>query len=140
MRSPITCWQHTGCEADPRDQSSTERASEVTASTDRPTKRRPDSASGNHPLISSIPSQARKQGRQMTRFTVEATRRELAARFNAAGIGSAELDARLLVGHALGLDLTGMISAANRTLTPDESDRLALLANRRLAGEPVARI
>src|SRR6266480_4261671 len=62
MRSPITCWQHTGCEADPRDQSSTERASEVTASTDRPTKRRPDSASGNHPLISSIPSQARKAG------------------------------------------------------------------------------
>src|SRR5439155_25450834 len=47
---------------------------------------------------------------------------------------------RLLVGHALCLELTGMISAANSTLTPDESDRLALLANRRLAGEPVARI
>ena len=61
MRSPITCWQRTGCGADLRDQSS-ERASEVTASTDRPTKRRPDIASGNHPLLSSIPSQARTQG------------------------------------------------------------------------------
>jgi len=33
-----------------------------------------------------------------------------------------------------------MISAANRALTPDESDRLEVLVKRRLAGEPVARI
>ena len=72
--------------------------------------------------------------------TVDTTRRELAARFASAGIDSAELDARLLVGHALGLDLTGMVRAANRVLTPGESDRLAALASRRLAGEPVARI
>jgi release factor glutamine methyltransferase len=73
-------------------------------------------------------------------ITIEATRRALAARFQSAGIDSAELDARELIGHALGLDLTGMISAANRALTPDESDRLEVLAKRRLAGEPVARI
>jgi release factor glutamine methyltransferase len=72
--------------------------------------------------------------------TVEAARRALAARFQSAGIDSAELDARELIGHVLGLDLTSMISEANRTLTPDESDRLEVLVNRRLAGEPVARI
>jgi release factor glutamine methyltransferase len=76
----------------------------------------------------------------MTCFTIDATRRALAARLQSAGIDSAELDARELIGHALGLDLTGMISAANRALTPDESDRLEVLLKRRLAGEPVARI
>jgi release factor glutamine methyltransferase len=40
----------------------------------------------------------------------------------------------------LGLDLTGLITAAKRTLTADESDRLESLARRRLAGEPVARL
>ena len=73
-------------------------------------------------------------------ITIEAARRAIAARFQSAGIDSAELDARELVGHALGLDLTSMISAANRALTPDESDRLEVLLKRRLAGEPVARI
>ena len=76
----------------------------------------------------------------MTRVTIEAARRALAARLQSAGNDSAELDARLLVGHALGLDLTGMIAAANRALTSDESNRLESLAQRRLAGEPVARI
>jgi release factor glutamine methyltransferase len=76
----------------------------------------------------------------MTRSTIEAKRRELAARLASAGIDSSELDARLLTGEALGLDLTGMIAAANRVLTPEESSRLESLAGRRLAGEPVARI
>jgi release factor glutamine methyltransferase len=72
--------------------------------------------------------------------TIEAARRALATCFQSDGIDSADLDARLLIGHALGLDLTGMIRAANRTLTSGESDCLNALANRRLAGEPVARI
>lgn len=72
--------------------------------------------------------------------TVESARRALAARLHSAGIDSADLDTRLLIGHALGLDLTGMIRAADRVLTPDESNRLNALADRRLAGEPVARI
>ena len=55
-------------------------------------------------------------------------------------IDSAELDARILVGAVLGLDLTGMIAAADRPLTADESTRLEDFARRRLAGEPVARI
>jgi len=73
-------------------------------------------------------------------LTVEATRRALAARLRTAGNDSAELDARLLLGHALGLDLTGLIGAAQRQMTPDESARLEAFARRRLAGEPVARI
>ncbi|MBT1512008.1 peptide chain release factor N(5)-glutamine methyltransferase [Bradyrhizobium sp. SRL28] len=72
--------------------------------------------------------------------TIETARRVLSAQFKSAAIESAELDARLLIGHALGLDLTGLITAAQRQLTPDESARLEAFARRRLAGEPVARI
>jgi release factor glutamine methyltransferase len=74
------------------------------------------------------------------RQTVETTRRALAIRLKSGGIDSAELDARLLVGAVLGLDLTGLITAANRTLTPDDLKRLHAFAMRRLSGEPVARI
>ena len=72
--------------------------------------------------------------------TVDAVRRALTARFKAAGNDSAELDARLLVSTALGLDLTGLITAANRTISSEESARIQDFARRRLAGEPVARI
>lgn len=72
--------------------------------------------------------------------TVETARRALAARFRVASIDAAELDARLLVGFALGLDLTGLITSAQRALTSDESNHLESLAARRLDGEPVARI
>ncbi|MCA6118914.1 peptide chain release factor N(5)-glutamine methyltransferase [Bradyrhizobium sp. WSM 1738] len=72
--------------------------------------------------------------------TIEAARRALAARLQSATNDSAELDARLLIGHALGLNLTGLITAAQRRLTADESARLEGFADRRLAGEPVARI
>ena len=72
--------------------------------------------------------------------SVDAARRALTARFKSAAIDSAELDARILVGAVLGLDLTGMITAAGRILTSDEADRLGQFARRRLDGEPVARI
>jgi release factor glutamine methyltransferase len=72
--------------------------------------------------------------------TVESARRLLTARFKSRAVDSAELDARILVGAALGLDLTGLIAAASRPLTADQSMRLADFARRRLAGEPVARI
>jgi release factor glutamine methyltransferase len=72
--------------------------------------------------------------------TVETARRALTARLKSSAIDSAELDARILVGAVLGLDLTGVIAAAARPLTPDETDRLEDFTRRRLAGEPVARI
>ncbi len=75
-----------------------------------------------------------------TRQTVDAARRALTARLKSGGIDSAELDARMLVGAALGLDLTGVIAAASRLLTSDQAIRLEDFARRRLNGEPVARI
>jgi len=72
--------------------------------------------------------------------TLESARRALATRFKSGEIESAELDARLLTGHVLGLDLTGMITSAQRRFTSDESARLDDCARRRLAGEPIARI
>ena len=72
--------------------------------------------------------------------TVEAARRKLTVRFRSSAIESAELDARILVGAALSLDLTGLIAAAARPVTSDQAMRLEDFARRRLAGEPVARI
>lgn len=72
--------------------------------------------------------------------SVEIARRKLSARFASAAITSPELDARLLIGAVLGLDLTGMITAASRTLSPDQSTCIENFARRRLSGEPVARI
>jgi len=72
--------------------------------------------------------------------TVETARRALTARFRAGAIDSAELDARILVGAVLGLDLTGMIAAASRLVTAAEAAGLEDFVQRRLAGEPVARI
>jgi release factor glutamine methyltransferase len=72
--------------------------------------------------------------------TVEAARRKLTARFKSGAIDSAELDARILVGAALGLDLTGLIAAAARPVTLDQAMRLEDFTRRRLAGEPVTRI
>jgi release factor glutamine methyltransferase len=72
--------------------------------------------------------------------TVEAARRMLTARLRTTTIDSAELDARILVGAVLDLDLTGMIAAAERRVTAAEAVRLEDAVRRRVAGEPVARI
>ncbi|QQN64715.1 peptide chain release factor N(5)-glutamine methyltransferase [Bradyrhizobium diazoefficiens] len=72
--------------------------------------------------------------------SIESARRALSARLQAAGFEEPALDARLLVGAALGLDLTGLIAQAARHLTPEEAVRLEGFAQRRLAHEPVARI
>jgi release factor glutamine methyltransferase len=73
-------------------------------------------------------------------LTIEAARRDLSRRFKASGIESPELDARLLVGAVLDLDLTALVAQSNATLSPGDAARLAAFAERRLAGEPVARI
>ena len=64
----------------------------------------------------------------------------LAALLQSAGIEEPGLDARLLVGAALRLDLTGMMTQAARQFTSEEAARLEAYAQRRLAHEPVARI
>jgi release factor glutamine methyltransferase len=64
----------------------------------------------------------------------------LAEKFRAAGIDAPELDARILVGHALGLDHAGLVAQADRVLTEGERHQVTALMARRLAREPVARI
>ena len=73
-------------------------------------------------------------------LTIEVARRAWAAEFRAVGLESPELDARLLVGHALALDHAGLAAFAARSLGADEENAIAALAHRRLAHEPVARI
>ncbi|HEX5211813.1 MAG TPA: peptide chain release factor N(5)-glutamine methyltransferase [Pseudolabrys sp.] len=60
--------------------------------------------------------------------------------FRAAGIDTPEPDARLLLGHALRLDRTQLISQDDRILDAREVDAASALAARRLKHEPVARI
>ncbi|MET4044353.1 peptide chain release factor N(5)-glutamine methyltransferase [Bradyrhizobium sp. RT6a] len=75
-----------------------------------------------------------------TGLSVESARRALAAQLRSAQLEEAELDARILLGAALGLDLTGLIAQAARLLAEVETSRLAQYGGRRIAGEPVARI
>jgi release factor glutamine methyltransferase len=55
-------------------------------------------------------------------------------------LAAADLDARLLVGHALGLDASGLIAHADRPVGESDVARVLALVERRIAGEPVARI
>jgi release factor glutamine methyltransferase len=73
-------------------------------------------------------------------ISVEAIRRQLARQFREAGIDSPELDARLLVGHALGLEHAALAAQSRRLLVRAETETIAALARRRLTHEPVARI
>jgi release factor glutamine methyltransferase len=73
-------------------------------------------------------------------LTVDGARRAWTAQFRAAGIETPELDARLLIGHALSLDHTALAAASTRRLGAVEKAAIAALARRRLAHEPVARI
>lgn len=72
--------------------------------------------------------------------TVAEARRMLATQFRAADLDTPELDARILTGHALGLDHSGLAVAADCRLDRGEWEAVAELASRRLAREPVARI
>ena len=72
--------------------------------------------------------------------TIATVRRLLGQSFRERGLDTPELDARLLVAHALGLDHAALAGQGERTLAAEEADVLAALAARRLAREPIARI
>jgi release factor glutamine methyltransferase len=93
-------------------------------------------------MCGSLSTMAGKMGTSVTDPgpSIENARRTLAAQLKSAGDDEAELDARILLGAALNLDLTGIIAQASRKLTPAEAALLAQYARRRIAGEPVARI
>lgn len=67
-------------------------------------------------------------------------RRRLAACFSAAGIDSADLDARLLVCDVAGIDHAGLVRDPEVPVGRVAAERLAGLAARRLNGEPISRI
>jgi release factor glutamine methyltransferase len=73
-------------------------------------------------------------------LTIAACRRAWTAAFRAHGIDSPDLDARVLIGHALGLDHAALAARAHQPLANEQQDAIAALARRRLAHEPVARI
>ncbi|MEJ0078973.1 MAG: peptide chain release factor N(5)-glutamine methyltransferase [Alphaproteobacteria bacterium] len=72
--------------------------------------------------------------------TVAQARRALGERFRGASIESPELDARVLIGHVLGLDHAGLAAAEKQELRTSAVERIEAFAMRRLGGEPVARI
>jgi release factor glutamine methyltransferase len=73
-------------------------------------------------------------------LSVAGARQALARSFRQEGLATPELDARLLVAHALGLDHAALAAQSSRSLTAGEADLIARSGARRLAGEPVARI
>src|SRR5437764_5967246 len=73
-------------------------------------------------------------------ITIAAARRWLAQSFRERGLDTPELDARLLMAHALELDHAALAAEGQRILTAAEADAVTALAARRLAREPVARI
>jgi release factor glutamine methyltransferase len=74
------------------------------------------------------------------RPSIASVRRALAQSFRHHALATPELDARLLVAHALGLAHAALAAQAPRALAGPEAAAIAALAARRLAGEPVARI
>jgi release factor glutamine methyltransferase len=72
--------------------------------------------------------------------TVSQARRAAAERLRERQFDSPDLDARLLVGHALGLDHAALAAQAARRLDAAEAAAIDAMLARRLAHEPVARI
>ncbi len=72
--------------------------------------------------------------------TVEAAFSAAARRLARAGIAGARLDARVLVGHALGTGGAAVPGRPRRGLTADERRRLAALVARRARREPLAHV
>src|SRR5215471_12274025 len=72
--------------------------------------------------------------------TVAEARRAAADRLRERGFDTPDPDARLLVGHALGLDHAALVADSGRRLGPTEAAALDAVLARRLAHEPVARI
>ena len=72
--------------------------------------------------------------------SIEEAVRLIGQSFKTAGIETPEVDARLLLGHALRLDRAQLIAQSDRLLEAREIDAVSALAARRLKREPVARI
>ena len=72
--------------------------------------------------------------------TIGAAWRQVRDRFRAAGLQSADLDARLLGQVAFGLDTMALVRRERDVATEDQLKAIDQYAQRRLAGEPISRI
>lgn len=72
--------------------------------------------------------------------TIAAARQALTESFRQAGIDSPDADARLLIAEALDIGRTELMVNGGRAITADQVKKIDVLAQRRLAHEPVARI
>lgn len=70
--------------------------------------------------------------------TIASARRTLTERFAAAGIDSADADARALIAHALNVERTTILTHSDRVLKSEEIAAVEALSARRLKREPVA--
>jgi release factor glutamine methyltransferase len=77
---------------------------------------------------------------ELTGHSLAAARRTLAQRLRRGGVDNPDLDARLLIGHALALDAAALVTQSQRVLAYDEAAAITRLAARRLMREPVSRI
>ena len=66
--------------------------------------------------------------------------RRAVTRLRAAGIESAQLDARVLLAHVLGVDAAQLIAASDDPVGPEAQDRFEQAIARRAKREPVARV
>ena len=73
-------------------------------------------------------------------ISIGGARRALAAAFRDAGLDSPELDARVLIGFALGLDHAALAAAAKREISCSEAQRITMLGERRLNHDSIAAI
>lgn len=73
-------------------------------------------------------------------LTISEMRRAVSGLLREAGIDSAALDARILIGHALGLDHARLASQSDRVVSAEETAEISTLVARRQTHEPVARI
>lgn len=72
--------------------------------------------------------------------TVQSILSEMRGKFRDAGIGTPELDARLLAEAVLKMDQTDLITKSNQQLTSAQQQTLDAMIARRLKHEPVSRI
>jgi release factor glutamine methyltransferase len=72
--------------------------------------------------------------------TIASARRAIARLLREHAFDTPELDARLLLSHALGFDHAQLVANSGRCLSATDAEKLNAFLSRRLAHEPVARI
>ena len=81
-----------------------------------------------------------KEMQAQSEISIGALRHSMAVQLRKRGIESAELDARIILAHALGMEDAAILTQSEAKAPEDVRRRLEGFLARRLAGEPMARI